>query len=455
MIHGFEFRDVNLSSWDVSKLVEFFSKKFNVQKEITWQYDQTAHESDIETQSEEESARTKPYGRRGKRHQRRYKDYQHQDSLRVKTDNPDLDKFRTIRQTVDIKFCPTCSKPLADRHNEYTRKSEDVLDGRWTITEWTINRRYCKHCRRQYATAIPGVLRDGHFGTTIMAQIFVMRSLAISYEKIQAVIYVLFDRSITITAIMSIYKTVAKQCEPLYDELVGTIKRIDMIFGDETGWFLDERYWWVWVFITSHTVLLHTSPPSRKMVTEAILEGFNGITVGDSQASRSHTDVEKHRSLMHYFSEMCSTLYNNNSSEYKQLLTEMHCILRDAIGLWGEYQKAPIPGPDIQSLQNRIDSLADVQYTDSDCKRYAKRLRDEDGRLLTFLKHNNHDNIIEHALQIFVLMRNICYGSRSSGSVKNAEILVTIYTTCSIRDVNPYYFMKDHLDGKMDTIPSP
>ena len=35
------------------------------------------------------------------------------------------------------------------------------------------------------------------------------------------------------------------------------------------------------------------------------------------------------------------------------------------------------------------------------------------------------------------------------------KILATIYAACNVRGVNPYHFIKDYLDGKVDTIPLP
>lgn len=159
---------------------------------------------------------------------------------------------------------------------------------------------------------------------------------------------------------------------------------------------------------------------------------------------------------MHYFRDMYRTLKKNNSPEYKQLFAELHSILKDAIKIQEEHQKTPEFY--IRNLQNRICTLADAQYTDSDCKRYAKRLRREGGQLLTFLKHDDipyHNNTSERALRPFALMRKVCYGNRSRRGIKTAEILATTYATCRVRGINPYTFMKDYLDGKMDTIPLP
>ncbi len=441
--------------------MEFFSKKFDVQdREIAQKDDTIAQLQDRIKQLEEEVTQTKSRRYGGKKSRsyniRKYKDYPHQHTPRNRPDNSDSHQFRTIQQVADIVFCPTCGKHLADTAVSRTRKSEDVLDGRWTVTEWVVRRRYCKHCRTQHSATIPGVLYNGHFGTTIMAQIFAMRCLAIPYEKIQTIIHMLFGRFIDTSVVIDMCDAVADRCEPLYNEMLEAIQHTDIVFGDGSGWFLNGVHWWVWAFITSHIVLFHLSPSRSKLVTEAILEGFDGIIVGDSHSSWNDIGLEKQRCLLHYFRDMYRTLEKNNSPEFKQLFTELHSILKDVIKLREEHRKTPELY--IRRLQSRICTLANAQYTDSDCIRYAKRLRREGGQLLTFLKHDDipyHNNTSERALRTFALMRKVCYGNRARRGIKTAEILASIYATCRVRGINPYYFMKDYLDGNTDTIPLP
>ena len=99
----------------------------------------------------------------------------------------------TRHETVDISYCPTCGNPLSDITDTRTRNVEDVIDGKWQNTIWTLNRRYCKSCDKQHNYKIPGLLRYEHFGTTIMAQIAVMRSLGISFANLKLIHMIMDD----------------------------------------------------------------------------------------------------------------------------------------------------------------------------------------------------------------------------------------------------------------------
>ena len=136
MVCGFELTDVDWSNQDVNKIVEFFSKKFDVQdKEIARQCDELVQKDDVIArqgdtiaqlqdrikQLEEEVAQTKSRRHGGKKprkyNTRKYKDYPHQHAPRDRPDNSDSYKFHTIQQVADIAFCPTCGKQLADTAN--------------------------------------------------------------------------------------------------------------------------------------------------------------------------------------------------------------------------------------------------------------------------------------------------------------------------------------------------
>ena len=48
-------------------------------------------------------------------------------------------------------------------------------------------------------------------------------------------------------------------------------------------------------------------------------------------------------------------------------------------------------------------------------------------------------------------MRKISYGSRSEKGIETLEVLMSVYSTCRLRNVNFFDFVKDTLD--VDQIP--
>ena len=334
-------------------------------------------------------------------------------------------------------------------------------DSGWRKTRWTVVRRYCKHCCKQYSAQIPGVLPKEQLGNTIIAQMAVMRNLGISYGKIQKLILMIYGKHIDISTLERAYCKAASQLRPLYDRLQQQLVLCNALGGDETGWFMNGEHYWVWVMISQDIAFYYISTTRRKLVPEAFLAEFEGITVSDSYGGWNSVGRIHQKCLLHYFRDMYRTLEKNDSAQFKSFFEKLRQILKDSISEYethmGKDGRAVVPARTVAALYKRIEELAYGSYTDKDCNRYAKRLRREGDSILTFLKHDvtYHNNASKRALRIFATMRKILYGSRSESGMMTTETLATIYATCELRRVNPYHFIRDYLDGIVDDIPMP
>ena len=362
----------------------------------------------------------------------------------------------TVSKIADLKFCPVHGTPLSEYSNSYSRTTEDVmLNGVWQKTNWDTFRRYCTKCRKQHSAAIDNVLPHEHFGINIMAQIYMLRSVVSSFETIQKIILMMYDRFIHISTIEGLYNSVSDKCRPLYDDILSNIKHNKSIRGDHTGWFLNGQQYYTMVLASKDTILYHLAPTKARMTIEAILQDYDGITISDSDSSWNSVGELWQKCLLHYLRDMHRTLDENNSDEFKIFYMELRRILKRAIKLGKKYKDSIVPEKLIQRLEKRLFRLTNSTYSDPDCKRYIKRLKREGSHLLTFLRHDieYHNNTSERALRLFAVMRKMLYGSRSERGLETTETMATIYATCQLRRVNPYHFIIDYLNGRINSIP--
>ena len=453
---------VDWSNPDVNKVFEHFSAQFEQSRKEKKQLEEKVRqlEEKVEQQAKEimELKKKKHRSRKSRSYNvRKFKGYPRPENRRTaqKTGKTDMPVTRTM--TADQRFCPHCGLELSEPTEEYTRMVEDMIEGRWHNTKWTVLRRYCKSCRKQCTAKIPGLLPKEHFGTTISAQVAIMRCIGISFEKIQTLIEMMYERHIDVSTLERISKKVGKLCRPLYDKMRNELRNCIIIYGDETGWFYNGKHYWVWVFITPTGVFYHIAPTRAKLVPEAILEDFDGIVVSDSHPIWNSVGDDHQKCLLHYFRDMYLTLKDNPSQEYQKFFTALHMILKDAISAWEKHGSGHVPEKTIQSLRDRIDKLAGADHDDVDCTRYAKRLKSEGKHLLTFLTEpvDYHNNVSERAVRPFSLMRKTLYGNRSEQGMRTTETMMSIYATCQMRGHNPYHFIRDFLNGSIDDIPPP
>ena len=111
----------------------------------------------------------------------------------------------------------------------------------------------------------------------------------------------LYGRFIEVSNIIHMCETVGDQLKPLYDELLEQLADAHIINGDDTGWHYNRLHWHAWGFLTATMALFHISPSRSKSVPDAILEGFEGIIIGDSHSAWNDVGSKAQRCLLRYF----------------------------------------------------------------------------------------------------------------------------------------------------------
>ena len=153
---------------------------------------------------------------------------------------------------------------------------------------------------------------------------------------------------------------------------------------------------------------------------------------------------------------MYKTLERNGSSEFSLFFNGLYWILKDAISAANPDCRTKDPGAEARILLSGAEELIGAEYDDRDYRRYVKRLWREKGHLFTFLEHdvNYHNNISERGRRDFAEFRKILYGNRFERGAERTKILMSVYATCKMRDVNFYQFTNDFLEGKTTEIPA-
>ena len=78
-------------------------------------------------------------------------------------------------------------------------------------------------------------------------------------------------------------------------------------------------------------------------------------------------------------------------------------------------------------------------------KQIIKKVQNQRPRILTFVEHPGvpcHNNYGEYLIRIGVLKRKVSFGSKSAKGAEAYATLLSIYTTCKLRDISFIDFMK-------------
>ena len=100
----------------------------------------------------------------------------------------------------------------------------------------------------------------------------------------------------------------------------------------------------------------------------------------------------------------------------------------------------------VANLHLRLADIFGDSYRDKDCERLAKRLAKHSEELSVFLLHPNvpaDNNHAERQMRFAVVMRKNSYGNRSERGAQAQAILMSIFRTCQLRNIDPIVFLAE------------
>lgn len=186
--------------------------------------------------------------------------------------------------------------------------------------------------------------------------------------------------------------------------------------ADETGFRIDGKNGWLWVFTYVVGSYYKVSPTRGHTVPEEILEGFEGFPGRDAWKPYDVVKCAGHQ---------LDLLHVNRWLERAVEFT----------------QKDPPPSMKgrkntCEEFQKETGALLDGEWNDVDVIRISKELRKRQLMLFTFVKFTGvswHNNDAERAIRKGVLHRKISGGRRTWTGAEVFEVILSIYETSKIR----------------------
>lgn len=351
--------------------------------------------------------------------------------------------------TVDQKECNICGTKLSKPTDSYTRIVEDVIPTKAITTQYTIVRRYCKHCKRQVSGQVHTALPNERFGIRLMVLIISLKTLGLSYGKISHLLQMLFSLNLTESTINHAVSKTAKAFGKKYTEMISELKKESNIHGDETSWRVNGTNYWLWAFVSKWTVIYEIDKSRGASVPKRILDGYNGNITSDSWSAWNYVGKTHQRCHIHYIREINDTIqYKNPGPEFTAFARQLKRIIYDSHGAAKIKSKSNRINTK-KNLERRILYIISKKYTEKNCIRFVKRLRRERGMLFTFLitGTDSHNNTAERAIRPNVIIRKITNGHRTIHGADSHKILMSVKETCRLRGLNFHDYSLEYLSN--------
>lgn len=246
------------------------------------------------------------------------------------------------------------------------------------------------------------------------------------------------------------------------DQLISELKACDLLHIDETPWKEAGQLFWLWVFVSAHTVVYQVGKRHRLVVQQLLGEVFNGMLMTDGfsvyrifpQRLRCWAHlVRKARAL-----QQC--LDSQGQTFGEALLLALVLLMRNIHRLRESPDNADALKAQNQNLLALLRALCETHRTvahDDSRKLAGEFLNDWEAivRVIETPSHPLTNNVAERSLRHWVLLRKITFGSRTPQGSRVIALLASVIDTARLRKLNPWDFIAQALADRRRNQPAP
>ena len=212
-----------------------------------------------------------------------------------------------------------------------------------------------------------------------------------------------------------------------YEAITILIQEATKVYADETGWKMEGKSWWLWVFVTNRGVQYVIEDTRGKgVVQKALGDKKDRVIISDGYAAYQNLPGDKQQCWVHLLRKAklhSLMLYEDLVVLYKKLLLEL---------------EKPIPERQSEKLLQDFDLLLKKEYSDIEVHLVKQRMQKHRPFLFTCLKYEGvlpENNTAERAIRLQVVMRKIFGSSRSLAGVQAHQVNSSVVET--LRRQNP------------------
>src|SRR3989344_2139024 len=302
------------------------------------------------------------------------------------------ERINFIKKVI-LDKCPECQgKDISKVQEVRERFVEDIPEPTETIiTKYEIERKYCRNCKKIVEKDVEDALPNSRYGLRVMLLVSFMKiGLALPSQKIIQMLQAQYGLIISDGEIYKMLEQVAQAFGLHYKKLQQKIREAAVKHSDETGWRINGKSHWLWLFINS----------------EAAIYIIN-------KKRSSNVPVNFFRDQKN------KTIINERYMAYNVLAKKKQ----------------------VNDLFHKIDLIAEKRYKHSEVRKFVKSVckfhRENLFRFVTNLEIEATNNRAERGIRKAVIIRKISNGNRSKKGVDIFGVLLSVIETLKLQGKNP------------------
>lgn len=311
---------------------------------------------------------------------------------------------------IHVGHCETCGQRLLGRHADQTSDATGAA-----------------------AVQTPALALGASVGPNALSLAAELKhGVGVPFGKVARILSTATELDLNRSTLARASQRLAAKCWPTYARLILRLRHGAVAHVDETGWKVGGHSAWLWVFTNDDLSLYLIDPSRAHKVVEAILgTDYAGVLISDCSRSVAYDPLTCTQSkCVAHLLRRCQELPQMKSGRAVQFTRDLARLLRAAMTLKERRPKLSAHGYRVACgrLEAALDRLLARQLPDPENARFAKTLRKQRPRLLTFLYHDAvapTNNAAERELRPAVVTRKTGGCNRTDAGAEAHAVLAT------------------------------
>jgi len=328
--------------------------------------------------------------------------------------------------------------------NRYDPKSSLVFDGVWAdmpLSEWRLIgpmlASFIAHLKMEFrlpVRKISGIL--SYFGISLST----------------GVIQHCFEESGAVVA-------------PIEAPLIDAVLEEALLYVDETGWKEKSQTLWLWVFCSLTISYYCVGRRTKRFLQSVLGTEFKGWLMTDGYGAYRHY-AKRLRCWAHLLRKARGLAESTDAiaREFGLIVLDLMNKCMSAVYGWRSESNAKEKtdvvvnalAPLLEAFEKACEKYGGKDITHEKTSALAREFLNDWDAIFRILEHPYlplTNNNAERALRPWVILRKICYGSRSAKGTKTFALLASVIDTCRLRKVSSLKFLAESISAARKGLP--
>ncbi len=240
---------------------------------------------------------------------------------------------------------------------------------------------------------------------------------------------------------------------PVEEQLVGEVLNSELLHADETPHKEHGQARWLWVFVSTTTVLFYVGYRTKEILENLLGETYGGWLMSDGYVA--YRAMAKRLRCWAHLLRKAKGLEESLNHEGRQFGRETTALLKTLME--AIYRAREGPGGDLTPVfQDQLDRFRAACERARDCAHekthaLAVEFLNDWEAIFRVLAHPHlplTNNEAERALRHWVILRRISYGTRTPQGSRAFALLASIIDTCRKRQASPWRYLAEVIDRR-------